>query len=49
MVFMMKKINPPKDKKTGEVKLPSILEWLLFEKCMRGDPDNVFSAYPKGA
>jgi len=23
-------------------------EWVLFEKCMRGDPtDNVFSAYPK--
>jgi 5'-3' exonuclease len=35
------------DKKT---KLPKVIpnpEWLLFEKCMRGDTsDNVFSAYP---
>ena len=35
------------DKKT---KLPKTIpnpQWLLFEKCMRGDPsDNVFSAYP---
>ena len=35
-----------KDKKTGEVKEVHP-EWLLFEKCMRGDTsDNVFSAYP---
>ena len=36
-----------KDNKTGELKLPPDPEWLLFEKCMRGDTsDNVFSAYP---
>lgn len=36
-----------KDKKTGELKLPPDPEWMLFEKCMRGDTsDNVFSAYP---
>lgn len=36
-----------KDKKTGEIKPPPDPEWLLFEKCMRGDTsDNVFSAYP---
>jgi 5'-3' exonuclease len=35
-----------KDKKTGEAKEVKP-EWLLFEKCMRGDTsDNVFSAYP---
>jgi hypothetical protein len=36
-----------KDKKTKQdLELPNP-EWLLFEKCMRGDPsDNVFSAYP---
>lgn len=35
-----------KDKKTGETKTVHP-EWLLFEKCMRGDTsDNVFSAYP---
>ena len=38
---------PVMDKKT---KLPKAIpdpEWLLFEKCMRGDStDNVFSAYP---
>jgi 5'-3' exonuclease len=39
--------KPIKDKKTGEVKLPIDPEWMLFEKCMRGDTsDNVFSAYP---
>ena len=35
------------DKKT---KLPKVIpdpSWILFEKCMRGDPtDNIFSAYP---
>lgn len=35
------------DKKT---KLPKVIpdpQWILFEKCMRGDPtDNIFSAYP---
>jgi len=39
--------NPVIDKKT---KLPKTIpdpQWLLFEKCMRGDPsDNVFSAFP---
>ena len=36
-----------KDKKTGEDKPAPDPEWLLFEKCMRGDTsDNVFSAYP---
>jgi len=36
------------DKKTNAAKDVPNPEWLLFEKCMRGDPtDNVFSAYPK--
>ena len=35
------------DKKTKEPKAIPDPEWLLFEKCMRGDSsDNVFSAYP---
>jgi 5'-3' exonuclease len=35
------------DKKTKEIKAAPDPEWLLFEKCMRGDTsDNVFSAYP---
>jgi len=35
------------DKKTKEPKTIPDPQWLLFEKCMRGDPsDNVFSAYP---
>jgi 5'-3' exonuclease len=35
------------DKKTQEPKTIPDPEWLLFEKCMRGDTsDNVFSAYP---
>jgi 5'-3' exonuclease len=35
------------DKKTKEPKTAPDPEWLLFEKCMRGDTsDNVFSAYP---
>jgi len=35
------------DKKTKEPKPPANPSWLLFEKCMRGDPtDNIFSAYP---
>lgn len=41
-----KKGKPVCDKKTG---LPKVVhpEWILFEKCMRGDTsDNVFSAYP---
>jgi 5'-3' exonuclease len=39
--------KPVKDKKTGEAKAAPDPEWLLFEKCMRGDTsDNIFSAYP---
>ena len=35
------------DKKTGKEKAAPNTQWLLFEKCMRGDTsDNVFSAYP---
>ena len=35
------------DKKTKQAKTIPDPEWLLFEKCMRGDAsDNVFSAYP---
>lgn len=35
------------DKKTGEPKKIPDPKWILFEKCMRGDPtDNIFSAYP---
>lgn len=35
------------DKKTKEPKTIPDPEWLLFEKCIRGDSsDNVFSAYP---
>jgi len=39
--------NRVKDKKTKEDLVVPDPEWLLFEKCMRGDTsDNVFSAYP---
>lgn len=39
--------RPVLDKKTKEPKTIPNPEWLLFEKCMRGDAsDNVFSAYP---
>jgi 5'-3' exonuclease len=42
-----KKGTPVKDKKTKEPKKIPDPKWILFEKCMRGDPsDNVFSAYP---
>ena len=35
------------DKKTKEAKVIPDPKWILFEKCVRGDPtDNVFSAYP---
>ena len=35
------------DKKTKEAKTIPDPKWILFEKCMRGDPsDNVFSAFP---
>lgn len=39
--------KPVVDKKTKEPKKIPNPDWLLFEKCMRGDTsDNVFSAYP---
>ena len=39
--------KPVIDKKTKQPKRIPDPEWILFEKCMRGDPtDNVFSAYP---
>ena len=39
--------KPVMDKKTKEPKLLGDPEWLLFEKCIRGDTsDNVFSACP---
>jgi 5'-3' exonuclease len=39
--------KPVVDKKTKLPKTTPDPAWLLFEKCMRGDPtDNVFSAYP---
>ena len=39
--------NPVIDKKTNKPKTPIEPEWVLFEKCVRGDSsDNVFSAYP---
>jgi 5'-3' exonuclease len=42
-----KKGAPIKDKKTKENKTIPDPSWILFEKCMRGDPtDNIFSAYP---
>lgn len=45
--FFDDKGKPVIDKKTKEAKLPPNPEWLLFEKCMRGDTsDNVFSAFP---
>jgi len=45
--YFDEKGKPIKDKKTGEVKPPIDPEWMLFEKCMRGDTsDNIFSAYP---
>ena len=42
-----KKGKPVIDKKTKEPKKIPDPSWILFEKCMRGDPtDNVFSAFP---
>jgi 5'-3' exonuclease len=39
--------KPVIDKKTKEQKQIGDPEWLLFEKCMRGDTsDNIFSAFP---
>ena len=46
--FYDEKDNPVKDKKTGMPKSAPEPEWLLFEKCIRGDSsDNVFTACPK--
>lgn len=45
--YFDEKGKPVIDKKTKQVKPAPDPEWLLFEKCMRGDTsDNVFSAYP---
>lgn len=45
--YFDKKGNPVVEKKTGKIKEAPNPEWLLFEKCMRGDTsDNVFSAFP---
>ena len=45
--FDDKKKQPIIDKKTGNARLAPNPEYMLFEKCMRGDTsDNVFSAYP---
>ncbi len=45
--FFDKKGEKVIDRKTKEEKAAPDPEWLLFEKCMRGDTsDNVFSAYP---
>jgi 5'-3' exonuclease len=42
-----KDMTPIKDKKTKEVLAAPDPQWLLFEKCIRGDTsDNIFSAYP---
>lgn len=45
--YFDEKGKPVIDKKTNEPKPAPNPQWLLFEKCMRGDTsDNVFSAYP---
>lgn len=45
--YFDEKGKPVIDKKTKQPKEKPDPEWLLFEKCMRGDTsDNVFSAYP---
>jgi len=45
--YFDEKGRPVKDKKTDKVKPAPEPEWLLFEKCMRGDTsDNIFSAFP---
>ena len=45
--FDDKKLAPIIDKKTKEAKPAPQPDFMLFEKCMRGDTsDNVFSAYP---
>ena len=45
--YFDEKGKPVVDKKTKQVKAAPDPQWLLFEKCMRGDTsDNIFSAYP---
>lgn len=45
--YFDEKGKPVVDKKTKQIKDAPDPQWLLFEKCMRGDPsDNIFSAYP---
>ena len=45
--YFDEKGKPVKDTKTKEVKPAPNPEWMLFEKCIRGDKsDNIFSAYP---
>jgi 5'-3' exonuclease len=45
--YFDEKGKPVIDNKTKEEKAAPNPEWLLFEKCMRGDTsDNIFSAYP---
>ena len=45
--YFDKKVNRVIDKKTKAERPAPNPQWLLFEKCMRGDTsDNVFSAYP---
>jgi 5'-3' exonuclease len=45
--YFDEKGKPVVDKKTKQVKPAPDPQWLLFEKCMRGDTsDNIFSAYP---
>ena len=46
--FYDEKDNPVIDKKTSQPKGAPDPEWLLCEKCIRGDSsDNVFTAFPK--
>lgn len=45
--YFDEKGKPVVDKKLGKEKSAPDPEWLLFEKCMRGDTsDNIFSAFP---
>ena len=45
--FTDNKGKPVIDKKTQAPKAAPEPDWILFEKCVRGDPsDNIFSAYP---
>ena len=45
--YFDEKGKPVVDKKTKQIKPAPDPQWLLVEKCMRGDTsDNIFSAYP---